>query len=83
MATVQSPSRVLQEVADFFASLPDGDEILSFRPSEAVQQRARELLDRQQEGRITWDEERELDQFAHVELLMRLVKAKLRAGSQP
>ena len=29
-------------------------------------------------GEVTPDEERELDQFQHVESLMRLVKARLR-----
>ena len=52
--------------------------LLAYRPSPAVQQRATELLDRQADGEATPDDQRELDQFAHAELLMRLVKARLR-----
>jgi len=36
------------------------------------------LLDRQADGEATSDDQRELDQFAQAELLMRLVKARLR-----
>lgn len=82
MTVVESPSSILEEIAAFLASGPSREEILEFRPSEAVQQRARELLDKQQAHSLSWEEERELEQFQNAELLMRLTKAKLRAGDQ-
>ncbi|MBI1903330.1 MAG: hypothetical protein HYS13_19690 [Planctomycetia bacterium] len=70
--------QLLREVADLFTSGPLREELLAFRPSKAVQRRARELLAKSDAGELTSDEERQLTQFEHVELLMRLVKARLR-----
>ena len=78
MAIAETPFRIMEEIADLFASGPSRDDLLAFRPSSAVQQRATELLDRQADGEATSDDQRELDQFAQAELLMRLVKARLR-----
>ena len=78
MAIAETPFRIMEEIADLFASSPSRDDLLAFRPSPAVQQRATELLDRQADGEATPDNHRELDQFAQAELLMRLVKARLR-----
>jgi hypothetical protein len=83
MSTVQSPIRVLEEIADLFASGPGRDEVLNFRLSSSTEQRARELLEREREGSLSFDERRELDQFEQAELLMRLVKARLRAQAEP
>jgi hypothetical protein len=76
--TPASP-RLLDEVAEFLASSPTPEQILAFRPSEPVQRRARELLARQNAGQLTREEERELAQFENTEILMRLVKARLRS----
>ncbi|MCH8044054.1 MAG: hypothetical protein IID44_10100 [Planctomycetes bacterium] len=78
MALTETPFRIMEEIADLFASSPSRDELLAFRPSPAVQQRATDLLDRQADGAATPEDQRELDQFAQAELLMRLVKSRLR-----
>jgi hypothetical protein len=80
MATTQAPARFTAEIAQFLASAPSPDELLSFHPSESVQQRASELLRKQSEGRITAEEQWELDQFEHAEMLMQLIKATIRNG---
>ena len=85
MAVVQPPSRAFTEIAEFIASGPNWDQLLSFRPSEPLQQRARELLTKLREGRLSDEESEELDQFGHAETLMRLIKARIHArqASQP
>jgi hypothetical protein len=66
------------EVAQFFASAPTREEILEFRPSKRAQERAAALLLKLNAGKTNLEEEWELDQFQHLEELMRLIKAKAR-----
>jgi hypothetical protein len=77
MATTRTAPGIIQELSDLFASAPSRDQLLKYRPSERLQQRARTLLAKQGEGRLTEEERQELDEFLHAETLMRLVKAKL------
>jgi hypothetical protein len=85
MATAQNLPRFTEELADFLASNPTRDQLLHFQPSERVRERARELIEKQGDGKISNDEQQELDQLVYYERLMRLVKARLRAAkaSQP
>lgn len=62
MAIAETPFRIMEEIADLFASGPSRDDLLAFRPSSAAGQRATELLDRQADGEATSDDQRELDQ---------------------
>ena len=71
---------LLFEVADFFASSPSQHAILEFRPSLATVERANQLLELNRTGTLDEAERRELDQLEMVESLMRLVKARIRAG---
>ena len=71
---------LLCEVADFFASSPSQRAILEFRPSPATVERAGQLLELNRSGTLDDAERRELDQLEMVESLMRLVKARVRAG---
>jgi hypothetical protein len=79
MSVVESPPSLFDEIADFIASGPTPQEILEFRPSAAVQDRARELLAKLKQDTLSREDEQELDQYEQAELLMRLVKAKLRS----
>jgi hypothetical protein len=83
MSIVEAPSRLFEEIATLFASAPSPQEVLDFRPSDAAVQRAQELLDLNRQGQLDEDLRRELDQFEQAELLMRLVKARIRAGRVP
>ena len=80
MATVESPTPLMEELADFLAKGPSPQQLLKFRPSRIVQRRAAELLSRLKDDRITDEEKCELDQFVQAELLMRLVKGRIRLG---
>jgi hypothetical protein len=77
MATAQE-SIGWEEIAEFLASGPSPEQILSFRPSEVSQMRASELLQKQNEGPISFEEEKALDEFEQIERFMRLMKAKVR-----
>ncbi len=77
MSIVETPTRLLDEIAEFLASSPTREQLLSFRPSESVQRQARELLIRSNEGTLSAQEHRELNQLEQAELLMRLVKSRV------
>lgn len=79
MSTIQSPSHLWEEIAELFASTPDPSQVLEFRPSEIVQNRATELLTKANATELTEGERREVDQLDQAETLMRLVKARIRA----
>jgi hypothetical protein len=52
------------------------EEILAFRVSEAEQERAEELLDKNNEGELTAEERAELEQMLEFEELMMLLKIR-------
>lgn len=79
MSSVESPSRIFEEIAMLFASAPTASEILDFRPSEQTRKRASELLQLNRDGRLDDQLAQELDQYEQAELLMRLVKARIRS----
>lgn len=51
-------------------------EILAFKLSESEQERVEELLERNNEGDLTPEERRELQQVVEIERVMALLKAK-------
>ena len=66
------------ELVDFIASGATPETIVQFRPSESVQARVAELLDAQREGKLSSEEESELDDFVQIEHLMIMAKAQAR-----
>lgn len=82
MSTSAAFSKVLEEIAVLFASALSDEQILSFRPSVEVVDRASQLLALNRQQQL--DEERlhELEQYEQAELLMRMVKAQVRARLQ-
>lgn len=79
MAAKRRTSWLTEEIADFLASCPSREQLLSYHASEPIQERARELLQKSKSGRLAADEQWELDQFEHTEMLMQLIKARVRA----
>lgn len=77
--SVQTPSKIFEEIAALFASAPSASEILAFRPSEQTKKRALELLELNRSGGLDGQLTSELDQYEQAELLMRLVKARIRS----
>ncbi len=71
------PSSLGREVISFLARRPNADEILDFRPSERATERAQELLCRNREGKLTLEEEAELDEMCDVDRFVSLIKAEV------
>jgi len=79
MVTTATLSGIMQEMVDLLSSGPTEAQLLDFRPFQEAQDRARELLYKQNSGTTTPEEQCELDQFQLIEVLMRLVKARIHA----
>lgn len=79
MTCVNHRKGVLEEIAEFFSLEPTAEQILQFRPSPQLQARAEELAARCKNGALSEADRRELDQFEHVERLLRLTKARVHA----
>lgn len=68
---------VYEDLVSVLAETADPRRILAFRLSPPRQARLDELLDRNRDGALTDEESRELDEYEHIEHLMRLLKARL------
>lgn len=79
MSTTEAASKVFEEIAQLFGSGPTDEQILNFRPSADVAQRASKLLSLNRTGQMDDDLKHELDQYEQAELLMRMVKAQIRS----
>jgi len=79
MVIAQKVRPLLCEIAEFLASGPSQQELLKYRPSEQLQERATELLAKLKDDRLTAEEQRELDQLEWMESLMGLIQARIRA----
>lgn len=71
------------EVDEFIMSNPSPEQIVAFRMSTPLQERAAELLERNREGELTLEELAELDEFTAIEKFMRRLKAKALAKLHP
>lgn len=70
-----SSVRADDEIIDLLASAPD---VLHFKPSEAARARVWELVAKEKAGTLTEEERLELNHYAQMEHLLRLVKARAR-----
>lgn len=71
------PAAAYRHILDFLASDPSPEQIAAFRPVPEAQERLRLLLTRRHEGQLTELEARELEEFAHVEHLMILLRTRV------
>lgn len=78
MAVAQADSLIFNEVLDFLAGAPTPQQIIAFAPSEAVQDRARYLLDGNRGGTLTAAERAELDEFARINHFVSMLKIRAR-----
>jgi hypothetical protein len=70
------------ELIDYLAERASADEILAFELSEAAQERAADLLDRNNAGTITPLEQLELEQMLHFNQHIALLKIRAAAQQQ-
>ncbi len=66
----------LTDVLETLASLPAPEEVLALRPSPVLQGRIDELLEKNQGGGLSAEEQRVWEQYRYVEHLVRLAKAR-------
>jgi hypothetical protein len=70
------PQKSYDEIVDLFARGSTTTEVLAFRPSAQMQERARYLLARNKVRKLTTEESYELERLGELEHLMQLVKAR-------
>ena len=79
MASIAKIPTLFEEVGDFLVAGPSQKQLLTFRPSEQVQERYRELLHRSSQGGLSREEQYEFSQFELIEMLLQYVKSRIRA----
>ncbi len=72
--TVDRP--VFDVITDFLASGPTPDELLAYHLPDTLQARVDELVERNGEGQLTFDEQQELYDFMRADEMISLLKAK-------
>ena len=75
---VAPPETLFDEITDFLVSRPTPEEIIAFKPSEMLDQRLHELLDKNSAGELPAPERAELDRFLQINHLLIMLKAKAR-----
>ena len=78
MSKKRAAAWLTDEVADFFSGCPSREEMLAYRPSPPIQARHNALLAKSKKGSLNADEEWELSQFEHLQILIQSIKARLR-----
>lgn len=75
---MSSVSRIspAEELADFLARRPSLAEIAAFRLSDSALERARELLEKNENGALSPEESRELDRLVLLDDIIGLIQAR-------
>jgi hypothetical protein len=76
-------TRAYEEIIDFIAGGSTPTDVVAFEPSAAAKARVEELIEREKTASLTPEEVSELDNYMHLEHLMRLAKARARRLLQP
>ena len=67
---------------DFIVSGITPEAVVAFHPSDGVQQRVAELVERSKDGSISTEEQSELDDYLQLEHIMIMAKARARQYTQ-
>ena len=67
---------VFDVITDFLASDPTPEAIIAYRLPTALQERVDELVKRNGEGELTFEQQQELYDFLRADEMMALLKAK-------
>ena len=67
-----------EELVSFFARNPSPAEVVAFRPSEVSVARGRELLAKNRNNSLTFEERHELESFARLNRFFMELKARMR-----
>jgi hypothetical protein len=71
-----------EEVIDFIAAGATPQAVVAFHPSESVQRRVAELVERSKEGSISAEDQSELEDYLQLEHIMIMAKARARQHTQ-
>lgn len=71
-------STLFDEITDFLAASPTSEQIVAYRPSQLLDDRFHELLDKQSEDELSENEKAELDEFIQMNHFLTILKAKTR-----
>lgn len=77
-APLTSANPFMDEVLNFLAAAPTAEEILAFRPSEALAERSAYLFERNRNGSLTGEEKAELDDFLRLNHFVNMLKIRTR-----
>ena len=77
-----SATKSYEEIFDFIAAGTTPEAVVAFRPSDSVQERVAELVERSKNGCISTEEQSELDDFLQLEHIMIMAKARARQYTQ-
>ncbi|GAB4511711.1 MAG: hypothetical protein OHK0046_10170 [Anaerolineae bacterium] len=67
---------VFDVITDFLASEPTPEELLAYHLPEDLQRRVDELVERNGEGQLRFDEQQELFDYLRADEMMAMLKAK-------
>lgn len=77
---MEAPSirTVFGVITDFLASNPTPEAIIAYRLPEDLERRAHELLERNGEDELSFEERQEMYDFMRIDQMMSMLKAKMR-----
>lgn len=71
-----------EEIIDFIAAGTTPETVVAFHPSDSVQQRVAELVERSKDGSISAEDQSELEDYLQLEHIMIMAKARARRHTQ-
>ena len=79
---MMNTAKSYDEIIDFIAAGTTPEAVVAFRPSESVQRRVAELVERSKDGTISSEEQSELEDYLQLEHIMIMAKARARQHAQ-
>ena len=77
-----STTKSYDEIIDFIAAGTTPESVVTFQPSDSVQQRVADLVERSKTGSISVEDQSELEDYLQLEHLMIMAKARARRHTQ-
>jgi len=77
-----SAAKSYEEIIDFIAAGTTPEAVAAFRPSDSVQRRVTQLVERSKDGTISAEDQSELEDYLQLEHIMVMAKARARQNTQ-
>ncbi|MAU11902.1 MAG: hypothetical protein CL607_18900 [Anaerolineaceae bacterium] len=74
--TMPAPLVAFDELITFLAASPSAEAIMAYRPSQDLQDRLSELLEKNRQGQLSTEENAELDEFLRMNRFMSRLQAR-------